>query len=121
MPEEVSSSASRSNGRGWPKTGIDGPLLGARADVGVRRQREAGVNAPAAAGAHLGKEGMDIRRYRLRHAAGQHRLEVALRELVFALEEERAGQLQPHPHQPRRLDQHDVEGGDGLVQQRVSR
>ena len=41
-------------------------------------------------------------------------------EVVLALEEEGAGQLQSHPHQPRRLDQHGVEGADGLVQQRLA-
>ena len=42
------------------------------------------------------------------------------RQAVLALEEEGAGQLQAHPHQPRRIDQHGAEGGDGLVEQDVA-
>ncbi len=98
---------------------VDGPLLGAGADVRVRRQREADVEAPAPPGAHLVEEEVDVGRHRVGHAARQHRLEVAPRELVLPLEEERARQLQPHPHQVGTLDQHDVEGGDGLVQQHL--
>ena len=54
------------------------------------------------------EEAPDVGGHRLRHAAGEHRLEVAPGKIVLALEIERACQLQPHPHQPRRLDQHGV-------------
>ena len=54
------------------------------------------------------------------HAAGQHSLEVTHSEIVLPLEEERARQLQPYPHQPRRLHKHCVERGDGLVQQQLA-
>ena len=53
--------------------------------------------------------------------AGQHQLEMSLRQLVLALEEKGAGEFQPHADQPGLRDQHGVEGGDGLVQQRVAR
>ena len=51
---------------------------------------------------------------------GQDGLEMPPRQAVLPLEKERPRQFQAHPHQPRRVDQHDAEGGDGLVEQDVA-
>ena len=42
-------------------------------------------------------------------------------QLLLTLEEERARELQPHPQQPRFLDQHGAEGADRFVQQVLPR
>ena len=63
---------------------------------------------------------MDICRHRRRHPAGQHQLEMALRQAVLPLQEEHPRQLQPHPYQLRTVDQDDAEGGDSLVVQRLA-
>ena len=100
---------------------VDGALVRGAADVAVRREGESEVQAPALARPDLVEEGPNVGGHLRRHVAGQHLLEVLLREIVLALEEEGARQLKPHPHQPRRADQNGVEGADGLVQQYVPR
>ena len=52
--------------------------------------------------------------------AGQHMLEMPPGELVLALEEEGAGELQPNAHQLGPADQHGAEDIDRLVQQFVA-
>ena len=74
--------------------------------------------APAPAPLDLAQEAADVGDHLLGRLAGQHVLEVALGQLVLALEVEGARELEPHPHQARLLDQHGVEGANGLVQQR---
>ena len=62
---------------------------------------------------------MHVGHYRRWLFARQHALEVAARQAVLALEKERPCQFQAHPHQAGAGDQHGVERGDGLVQQRL--
>ena len=63
---------------------------------------------------------MDIRRYRLRHAAGQHGLEMAPGKGVLPLEEEGAGEFEADADQIGVGHQHLAEGGDGLIKQCVA-
>ena len=58
---------------------------------------------------------MDVDGHLRRHAAGQHGLEVSPCQPVLALEEERPGELEAHPHQFGMVDQDGAEGLDGLV------
>ena len=48
--------------------------------------------------------------------AGQHLLEMPPRQCVLALQEEGAGELQPHPHKLRAVHEDGPEGGDGFVE-----
>ena len=98
----------------------DGALVGSPADVGVGRQRHADVEAPAPAGADLGEEALHVGLDLVGHVAGQDGLEVLPGQPVLSFQEEGVGQLQAHPHEVRVVDQHGVEGGDGLVEQRVA-
>ena len=121
MPEVVSSLLVAAEGQfEAAKTDVDDTLGRAAADVAVGGQREAHIEAPALPHPDLVEEELDVGSRRLRHAAGEHVLEVALRQLVPAGAEEGARQLQPHPHQRRLLDEHGVEGTDGVVQQRLA-
>ena len=96
---------------------VDGLLLRAAADVGVRQQRHPHVHGPAAACPDLQQEALHVGLDRIRHLAREHALEVAAREGVLFLVEERPGELQAHPHQLGPVHQDRVQGGDGLVQQ----
>ena len=100
---------------------VDDPLVRRAADVGVRGQGEAGVQLPAPPRADGGEVAPDIVGHGPRDAAGQHLLEVPLRQPVLALEEEGPRQLQAHPHQRGIGDQHLAEGRDRLVVQNVLR
>ena len=91
------------------------------ADVAVRRERRAEPVAPAPARLQLRQEAPDVGDNRLRRVGRQHQLEMAPCQLLLALEVERARELQPHPQQPRFLDQHGAEGADRLVQQVLPR
>ena len=61
-----------------------------------------------------------VHRDRLRHAAGQHRLEMAPGEGVLSLEVEGAGELEADADQAGIRNQHLAEGGDRLVEKRVA-
>ena len=100
---------------------VDGPLLRRAADVAVRRERRAEPVRPAPARLQLRQEAPDVGDDRLGRVGRQHDLEMAPRQLLLTLEVERARELQPHPKQPRFLDQHGAEGADGLVQQVLPR
>ena len=63
---------------------------------------------------------MDIRRDRLRHAAGQHGLEMAPGKGVLTLEIEGAGKLEADADETGVRHQHLAEGGDRLVKQCVA-
>ena len=92
----------------------------AGADIGVGQERGAEAQAPAFARPHDLEEANDVERHRRRQLAGQHMLELPPGELVLALEEEGAGELQPNARQLGTPDQHGAEGGDGLVKQLVA-
>ena len=77
------------------------------------------LHHPALALPDLSKETVDIECHRRRRVARQNLLEILSGEAVLVLEEEGAAELQPDPHQLGALDQHGVEGADGLVQQSV--
>ena len=78
MPEVVSSSWSRRKGNSWPANrDIDDPLVRARADIGVGRDRGAEAQAPALARPHDAEEPVDVERHPGGRLAGQHQLEMA--------------------------------------------
>ena len=97
----------------------DGPFAGAGGEIAVRRDRHADADRPPLAGPHGVEEAVDVERHPGRRLARQHDLEMPPRERVLLLEEERAGQLQAHPHQLRPGHQHRAELGDRLVEQFV--
>ena len=117
----VSSSASRSNGRGCPKTGIrmvrssePAPML-----VSGAIAKPPAV-APALAGADRDQEAADVGRHLRRHAPGQDRLELLPGEGVLPLEKEGVGELKTDTEQTGIRDQHLPEGRDRFVEQGVA-
>ena len=102
-----------------PELGIeqDGALARAGGDVAVGRERGADADAPALAGPDLGEEPAHVERHPCGGIAGQHALEMVLRQPVLALEEEGAGELEADADEVRAVHQHRAEGGDGLVEQ----
>ena len=68
----------------------------------------------------LGEEAPDVAGHRRYGAAGEHPLEVLAGEVVLLLEEEGAGELQPHADQLGVVDEDGAEGRDRLVEQGVA-
>ena len=91
-----------------------------RADIGVRRQGEAEIGAPALARPDRVEIALHVRHDRRRRLAGQHPLEMAPGERVLALEEEGSGQFQPGAHQAGPDNQRPPQGGDGRVEEGVA-
>ena len=100
---------------------MDDPLVRLSADIVVRRKGHADAHAPALARPHLGEKPVDVEHHRRRRLARQHLLEMLPRQLVLALQEKGPAELQADPNQAGPRDQHGMEGGDGLVQQRIAR
>ena len=92
---------------------VDRALARRAADVGVGRDGGAQAQAPPPARADQVEEVAHVGGHGLRRLAGQHPLEMVLREAVLPLKEEGAGKLQPHAHQLRPVEEDDAEGGDG--------
>ncbi len=99
---------------------IDGVRVRGGADVGARRHGAADIHRPAPPGPYQGEEAPDIGSHLRRRLPGQHPLEVAARQAVLPLEEERARQLQADPHEAGPADQYLAQGRNGLVQERLS-
>ena len=98
---------------------VDDLLVRAAADVGVRQQRRTHIHRPATARPDLDQEALHIGLDRLRDLPRKHALEVAAREGVLSLVEERPREFEPHPHQFGAIDQYREQGSDSFVQQRI--
>ena len=99
---------------------VDDLLVGAAADVAVRQQRRTHVHRPATARPNLDQEALHVGLDRIRHLPRKHALEMAAREGVLSLVEERPREFQAHAHQLGLVDQYREQGGNGLVQQRIA-
>ena len=129
MPELFSAGRSSVKGRRLAAHRDPDDVVPRRAaEIGVRRQREAEPHRPVLARPHPRQEAVDVENHRRRRVARQDPLEMLARQRVgaaqpgqrvAALEEERAAQLEAHPHQVGAFHQHPVERRDRLVEQRV--
>ena len=86
---------------------VDDLRIRHRADVRVRRDGKSEMRAPASARAHDAQETIDVGDHRLGRLAGENAIEVAAREVVLTLVEERPREFEPHAHQSGLLDEDD--------------
>ena len=112
----------RPGGRAGAERGVEQDRARARgrAQIAVGGECRAEPGVPAPARAHDAKKAAYVRGDRLGRLAGKHLLEMPARQPILALEEERAGQFQPHTHKRGVGHEDRAEEPDRLVELRFA-